>query len=54
MPEDDYLYLYLALKEMSSHQQLSSQLDENWHCIQYRKRQDLKKTWAKLCRIALK
>lgn len=49
LPEDDYLYLYLALKETASRQQINwKEMDDSWVCIQYRKRLDLLKSWRRL------
>lgn len=50
MIEDDYLYLYLALKYYAALQQINwdqIQRDPNWTCIQYRKRQQLVKSWRR-------
>lgn len=48
LTEDDYLYLYLALKYYSSHQKVDRKMDSSWKCIHYRKRQDLLKSCRKL------
>ncbi len=51
MIEDDYLYLYLVLKQYASQQRIDwerlkkGKQDPNWKCIQYRKRQSLAKSW---------
>lgn len=55
MIEDDYLYLAVALKHYASLQKIDwakakKEMKDNWTCIQYRKRQDLAKSWRHLKR----
>ncbi len=47
LPEDAYLYLYLALKEYAKRQEIDWEMDDSWICIQYRKRLDLLKSLKK-------
>ncbi|MBX7066698.1 MAG: hypothetical protein K1X28_05655 [Parachlamydiales bacterium] len=55
LPEDDYLYLYLALKECALRQENNwKKMDDSWVCIQYRKRLDLQKSWNRLLKNSLK